>query len=125
MKTPKEYRDNLKKCIITKQMLSDCLYSVNKRATNWRDMEREYRHNRHDYYDNEEKAREKKQYYYSLKIRCLLLLNLFAFIGKRSFGQKENESMNGMKIRRNMTKIIGNTRKIKNLSMKEVTGITS
>lgn len=74
MKTPKEYRDNLKKCIITKQMLSDCLYSVNKRATNWRDMEREYRHNRHDYYDNEEKAREKKQYYYSLKDTMLTVV---------------------------------------------------
>lgn len=32
MKTPKEYRDNLLNHIITKQMLVDCLYSVNKRA---------------------------------------------------------------------------------------------
>lgn len=29
MKTPKEYRDNLLNHIITKQMLVDCLYSVN------------------------------------------------------------------------------------------------
>lgn len=40
MKTPKEYRDNLLNHIITKQMLVDCLYSVNKRAKNYRDKER-------------------------------------------------------------------------------------
>ena len=43
MKTPKEYRDNLLNHIITKQMLVDCLYSVNKRAKNYRDKEREQR----------------------------------------------------------------------------------
>ena len=64
MKTPKKYTENLKKCIITKQMLSDCLYSVNKRATNWRDMEREYRSSQYDYYGDEEKARARKEYYY-------------------------------------------------------------
>lgn len=32
MRTPKEYTQNLKQKIITKQMLADCLYSVNKRA---------------------------------------------------------------------------------------------
>ena len=47
MKTPKEYRDNLLNHIITKQMLVDCLYSVNKRAKNYRDKEREQR----AYYD--------------------------------------------------------------------------
>ena len=45
MKTPKEYRDNLLNHIITKQMLVDCLYSVNKRAKNYRDKEREQRAN--------------------------------------------------------------------------------
>ena len=39
MKIPKEYRDNLLNHIITKQMLVDCLYSVNKRAKNYRDKE--------------------------------------------------------------------------------------
>lgn len=32
MKTPKEYNDNIKNGIITSKMLTDCLYSVNKRA---------------------------------------------------------------------------------------------
>ena len=43
MRTPKEYTDNLKKKIITENMLLDCLYSVNKRAKNYRDKERDYR----------------------------------------------------------------------------------
>lgn len=37
MRTPVEYTNNLKKGIITDQMLVDCLFSVNKRAKNWRD----------------------------------------------------------------------------------------
>ena len=41
MRTPKEYTNNIKNHIITKQMLLDCLYSSNKRAKNWRDKERD------------------------------------------------------------------------------------
>ena len=67
MKTPKEYNDNIKNGIITSKMLTDCLYSVNKRAKNWRDKERDWRNSRHDNYNNEEKAREKKQQYYDMK----------------------------------------------------------
>ena len=37
MKTPEEYKTNLKNGIITEQILADCLYSVNKRAKNYRD----------------------------------------------------------------------------------------
>lgn len=37
MKTPTEYTKNLKKKTITEQMLSDCLFSINKRAKNYRD----------------------------------------------------------------------------------------
>ncbi|HAM15661.1 MAG TPA: hypothetical protein DCP91_07365 [Eggerthellaceae bacterium] len=43
MRTPKEYSENLKKGVITEQMLSDCLYSANKRAKNHRDKAREMR----------------------------------------------------------------------------------
>ena len=52
MKTPKEYVENLKKGIITEEMLDRCLYSVNKRAKNWRDKKREYKgwhYAKHDY----------------------------------------------------------------------------
>ena len=67
MRTPEEYTRNLKNHVITMQMLEDCLFSVNKRAKNWRDKEREYRNYRYDYYDNEGKARSKKEGYYHQK----------------------------------------------------------
>ena len=72
MKTPKEYSDNLSNHIITKQMLADCLYSVNKRAKNYHDKEREQRvYSRcHRYVDNSafiEGAREKKLEMYRMK----------------------------------------------------------
>lgn len=37
MRTPKEYVENLKNGIITEDMFSDCVFSVNKRAKNYRD----------------------------------------------------------------------------------------
>lgn len=74
MKAPKEFNNNLKKGILTKEMLEACLLSVNKRAKNWRDREREYRQYREDYYDNCEKAREKKEYYYWKKEILLSIL---------------------------------------------------
>lgn len=67
MRTPKEYTDNLKKKIITENMLLDCLYSVNKRAKNYRDKEREYRQyyrrNRYAYdkYGNIDRCQEMKK----------------------------------------------------------------
>jgi hypothetical protein len=73
MRTPKAYTDNLKKGIVTKEMLEDCLFSVNKRAKNCRDKERKirnyYRNSRYAYdkYNTEEKYRNKKDEYYSQK----------------------------------------------------------
>lgn len=81
MKTPTVYMNNLKNNIITMQMLSDCLYSSNKRAKNWRDKEKEYRdkskNNRYwcDTYNSEEKAREKKEEYYRQNEIMLSILN--------------------------------------------------
>lgn len=74
MRTPAAYSNNLKNHIITMQMLVDCLYSSNKRAKNWRDKERQYRSYRHDEYDNEEKARCKKEDYYHQKDIMLSVL---------------------------------------------------
>jgi len=42
MRTNKEYQNNLKKKIITENMLYDCLFSLNKRAKNCRDKKNEY-----------------------------------------------------------------------------------
>lgn len=74
MNTPKAYWDNLKKRIITVDMLSDCIYSVNKRAKNCRDKEKEYRNRRYDTYLNEWRYREKKEKYYKMKDELLSLL---------------------------------------------------
>lgn len=74
MKTPKQYTINLKNNIITKEMLVDCLFSVNKRAKNYRDQERLYREQHIDIYDTESKCRQKKEEYYSKKERLLTLL---------------------------------------------------
>ena len=80
MRTPKEYTDNLKKKIITENMLLDCLYSVNKRAKNYRDKERDYRQyyrrNRYAYdkYGNIDRCQEMKEEYYSKKEKLLSIL---------------------------------------------------
>lgn len=76
----KEYKEYLEQGIITKSMLLDCLYSVNKRAKNYRDEERKFRKVRmgskhyRDVNNNEEKCREKKEYYYRQKKNLLTVL---------------------------------------------------
>lgn len=75
MNTPKTYLDNLKNKIITVEMLSDCIYSVNKRAKNCRDKEKEYRNKRYDIHFNEWRYRDKKEKYYKMKDELLSLLS--------------------------------------------------
>lgn len=71
MRTPTDYKKHLEKNEITEKMISDCAYSMNKRAKNMRDNQRTYRDRReygfHDYYHNEWDYKVKKEYYYSLK----------------------------------------------------------
>ena len=74
VKTPKEYIESVNNGIITKEILVDCLYSVNKRAKNCRDKEREYRQEyRNNYYsryhkwDNAHSYSCKKDEYYDYK----------------------------------------------------------
>ena len=74
MRTPTMYTKNIKNHVITTQMLLDCLFSVNKRAKNYRDQERKYRNMRYDYYDNEEKNRSKKEEYYHKKDLMLSII---------------------------------------------------
>ncbi len=80
MKTPKSYNDNLKQKIITKDMLVDCLFSVNKRAKNCRDKEQEYRDfyrytpYMRDKYHSVASYREKKNGYYEQKEKLLTLV---------------------------------------------------
>lgn len=72
MRTPKEYSDNLKQGIVTKEMLVDCLYSVNKRAKNARDKARELRKKMRNYYffdryNSVEQYEAKRDSYYQMK----------------------------------------------------------
>lgn len=74
MKPPKEYLKNLKHHIITEQMLSDCIYSINNRALNSRDNEYKYTHYISDTYGNANKYRKKKLEYYGMKKVLLSVL---------------------------------------------------
>ena len=75
MRTPKEYIENLDKAIVTEHMLCDVLFSYNKRAKNWRDKKRQYKHsyatNSYAWFNN---ALENEQKYYNYKSEILSLL---------------------------------------------------
>ena len=80
MKTAKEIRKDFDNGVVTPETLGALIYSVNKRAKNHRDKEREYRelrrNNRYfiDKYDNEGKAKSMKLYYYRMKDTFLTFL---------------------------------------------------
>ena len=75
MKTPAEYNNNLNKGIATTEMLCDALFSVNKRAKNYRDQKRKYRSCGYDKYSYAEKSEEKEEELYKLKENLLTLLS--------------------------------------------------
>lgn len=80
MRTPKEYTENIKNGIITKQMLSDCIFSVNKRAEYWRDKQREYKELYEKPWEEPgwrydmERAKELKERYYEAKDSLLKVI---------------------------------------------------
>lgn len=73
MKTPKLYSDLLKKKQLTTEMIAECIYSVNKRAKNYRDKVREYRKPPYHPHlqDNIDNAIAKKGEYYRMKEELL------------------------------------------------------
>ncbi|MCY6354348.1 hypothetical protein [Clostridium sp. ZS2-4] len=84
MRTSKIFTDNLKKRIITMEMLELALYSINKRAKNCRDKKQEYyykgKSSRYDkYFKSVEKYKEKEKEYYSQKdiLLCTLLKPIY------------------------------------------------
>lgn len=83
MKTPPEYTKNLKKKTITEQMLSDCLFSVNKRAKNYRDQAQKHKF---DYYGGASQRAEMERYY-SYKEQFLSFLEPIC-IHKQYIGQE-------------------------------------
>ena len=74
MRTPKRYTDLIKNKKITNQIIAECIYSVNKRAKNYRDKIKDY--NQAGFYkykeNNIENAKEQKEKYYSMKDDLLL-----------------------------------------------------
>ena len=71
MRTPKRYTDLIKNKKITNQIIAECIYSVNKRAKNYR---KDYKQGGFYKYkeDNIENAKEQKEKYYSMKEDLLL-----------------------------------------------------
>lgn len=74
MKTPKEYTDNIKKGIITTSMLEAALYSVNKRAKNYRDAEHKARYQYGRYSKYADSSEWEKNRFYSKKDKLLNIL---------------------------------------------------
>lgn len=82
MKTPIEYTETIKKGYITEKILAEVLYSINKRAKNWRDKKRELKEyedagrwgdfKRQSWFDN---AKEKEEEYYEMKFDILELID--------------------------------------------------
>ena len=74
MRTPKRYTDLIKNKKITNQIIAECIYSVNKRAKNYRDKIEDYKQAGFYKYkeNNIENAKEQKQKYYSMKEDLLL-----------------------------------------------------
>ena len=74
MRTPKKYTDLIKNKEITNQIIAECIYSVNKRAKNYRDKIEDYKQAGFYKYkeNNIENAKEQKQKYYSMKEDLLL-----------------------------------------------------
>ena len=71
MKTPIAYNRLINENKITAEILGTVLYSINKRAKNWRDKKRKYKLLKYDRYNNYEKALENEQHYYNMKIDIL------------------------------------------------------
>ena len=74
MRTSKAYTDNIENKIITTSMLEAALYSVNKRAKNYRDAERETRHRYGRYSRYADSSEGKKNDFYSKKDKLLSIL---------------------------------------------------
>ena len=74
MRTPKRYTDLIKNKKITNQIIAECIYSVNKRAKNYRDKIEDYKQAGFYKYkeNNIENAKEQKEKYYSMKEDLLL-----------------------------------------------------
>ena len=73
MRTPKNYIQLVNDKKITNEMIAECIYSVNKRAKNYRDKIRKYKDDRYNRYTarNIENAEDEMEKYYTMKEELL------------------------------------------------------
>ena len=73
MRTPKNYTQLLNAKKVTNEMIAECIYSVNKRAKNYRDKIRKYKDDRYNRYTarNIENAEDEMEKYYTMKEEML------------------------------------------------------
>ena len=73
MRTPKNYTQSVNDKKITNEMIAECIYSVNKRAKNYRDKIRKYKDDRYNLYTerNIENAKGEMENYYTMKEEML------------------------------------------------------
>lgn len=92
MEPPKIYSKNIKKGIITRDMLGDALYSVNKRAKNCRNQEASYRKSNYRYkWQCVDRYHDDKIRYYDYKDDMLTLVSptcIHRCIKKNRVGEK-------------------------------------
>ena len=73
MRTPQKYTKLVNDKKITNEMIAGCIYSVNKRAKNYRDKIRKFKHDRYNPYTerNIENAEGEMEKYYTMKEELL------------------------------------------------------
>ena len=73
MRTPKNYTQSVNDKKITNEMIAECIYSVNKRAKNYRDKIRKYKADCYNPYTerNIENAEGEMEKYYTMKEEML------------------------------------------------------
>ena len=102
MKTPNLYKELINEKKITNEIIAECIYSVNKRAKNYRDKIKEYKNGRsHQHLEsNIEKAEEEMGKYYQLKEEFLKVFTT-NLIHKQFIGEKKKEYIVMKKTMRN------------------------
>ena len=90
MKTPNLYKELINEKKITNEIIAECIYSVNKRAKNYRDKIKEYKNGKfHQHLEsNIEKAEEEMGKYYQLKEE-FLKVSTTNLIHKQFIGEKK------------------------------------
>ena len=95
MRTPKEYSEYAKKGIVTLAMVENVLYSLNKRAKNYRDKARGYRESNSIYsYDYDEKKWEYYQKKTDILSHCTCRLSAVHAVSttiKRKYTEDDDE----------------------------------